>query len=299
MFNPTTLARTVSSLFANRLAMTLSSAIIACLLLFYTYQAWQSGDPGVFAFFALGLCVLVPLERLMPRHAQPFLRPHFVTDLMHVLLTGLLAYLPVALIFPLLQPLRIDATHEFIQSLPLFAQAISALIVQEFLIYWGHRFSHEVPILWRFHAVHHSVIYLDWLGGERRHPLDALFMSFCVGVPMLITGFDLVDLLLLGVFNALWDMTIHANLGWRLKFLDGIWVTTEYHHWHHADDLEARDKNYAGALPVFDWLFGTYHLPPNQKPAGYGIDSTMPDDYFGQLLQPFRPMRPKAQQDDT
>jgi len=29
--------------------------------------------------------------------------------------------------------------------------------------YWGHRLSHTVPFLWRFHAVHHSIDEMDWL----------------------------------------------------------------------------------------------------------------------------------------
>ena len=117
-----------------------------------------------------------------------------------------------------------------------------ALFISEFLIYWGHRFSHELPLLWRFHAVHHSSPNLDWLAGERRHPMDQIFMSFFVGIPMVLSGFSLVDLLIVGAIQNVWDMTIHANLGWRLKFLDGIWVTSEFHHWHHSIDKEARDK---------------------------------------------------------
>jgi sterol desaturase/sphingolipid hydroxylase (fatty acid hydroxylase superfamily) len=70
--------------------------------------------------------------------------------------------------------------------------------------------------------------------------------------------------------------------------MKGLWVTTEYHHWHHVADQEIRNRNYAGALPVFDWLFGTYYLPKDKLPDGYGIDTPMPNSYLGQLTQPFR-----------
>ena len=85
-----------------------------------------------------------------------------------------------------------------------------------------------------------------------------------------------------------WDMTIHANLGWRLKFMDGIWTTTEYHHWHHSMDRSARDRNYAGALPIMDILFGTYYMPKDKLPGPYGIEAHRPATYLGQLIQPFR-----------
>ena len=255
---------------------------------YYAYLQISEGQEGPLSFLVLGLCVLVPLERLMPRHAQRILRRGLHVDLLHAVLTGLLAFLPVMFVFPFLESIRSQSLAASIAELPLISQIALAFLAQEFLIYWGHRFSHEIPILWRFHSVHHSSEKLDWLAGERRHPIDGAIMAFFVGVPLLFLGFDLIDLLWLGVFNSLWDMTIHANLRWRLHFMKGLWVTTEYHHWHHVADQEIRNRNYAGALPVFDWLFGTYYLPKDKLPDGYGIDTPMPNSYLGQLTQPFR-----------
>ena len=255
---------------------------------YYTYLQISEGQEGPLSFLVVGLFILVPLERLMPRHAQRILRRGLHVDLLHAVLTGLLAYLPVMLVFPFLEPIRSQPLAASIAELPMISQIALAFLAQEFLIYWGHRFSHEIPILWRFHSVHHSSEKLDWLAGERRHPVDGALMAFFVGTPLLFLGFDLIDLLWLGVFNSLWDMTIHANLRWRLRFMKGLWVTTEYHHWHHVADREIRNRNYAGALPVFDWLFGTYYLPKDKLPDGYGIDTPMPNSYLGQLTQPFR-----------
>ncbi|MEM7079365.1 MAG: sterol desaturase family protein, partial [Pseudomonadota bacterium] len=244
-------------------------------------------------FMLLGFCVLLPLERLIPRHRMKVFRPQWMTDLFHVFMTSFLSVLPLIVIFPLLAPLRSDTLMAWVQAMPQWLQIVAALFITEFLIYWGHRLSHTIPLLWRFHAVHHSIEHLDWIAGERRHPIDGLLMAFFVGIPLLIAGFDLIDLLWVGLFNSLWDTTIHANLGWRLKFMDRIWVSTEYHHWHHSADLAARDTNFAGALPIWDILFGTYYLPSDRSPGPYGIDTHMPETYLGQLLQPFRPMQSK------
>ena len=56
----------------------------------------------------------------------------------------------------------------------ILALALVAAVVALFdlAIYWAHRWSHEVPALWRFHAVHHSTEHLDWISGFRNHPLD-------------------------------------------------------------------------------------------------------------------------------
>ncbi|MTA12756.1 MAG: hypothetical protein F2534_09175 [Actinobacteria bacterium] len=40
-----------------------------------------------------------------------------------------------------------------------------------------HHRSHTVPLLWRFHAVHHSTTHLDWISGFRAHPFDGAFAA--------------------------------------------------------------------------------------------------------------------------
>ena len=250
------------------------------------FQVLESGfEP--FLFVTLSILLIVPLERIMPRHQMRTFRPQLLTDFFHHFVSGFIGFVPLIFLYPILGGFQFQSLSSVIQSQPIWLQILEALVLSEFLVYWGHRFSHEVPLLWRFHSVHHSSENLDWLAGERRHPIDQFYMSLFVGIPMVLSGFSLVDLLIVGVLQNLWDMTIHANLRWRLKFLDGIWVTREFHHWHHSVDKDARDKNYSGALPIFDWLFRTYHLPSDKKPGPYGIDSHMPETYVGQLIQPF------------
>jgi len=261
----------------------LGLAIMTFVLIF---QVLESGfEP--FLFVTLSILLIVPLERIMPRHQIRTFRPQLLTDFFHHFVSGFIGFVPLIFLYPILGGFQFQSLSSVIQSQPIWLQILEALVLSEFLVYWGHRFSHEVPLLWRFHSVHHSSENLDWLAGERRHPIDQFYMSLFVGIPMVLSGFSLVDLLIVGVLQNLWDMTIHANLRWRLKFLDGIWVTSEFHHWHHSIDKDARDKNYSGALPIFDWLFGTYHLPTDKKPGPYGIDSHMPETYVGQLIQPF------------
>ena len=259
---------------------------LATMIFVLIFQVLESGFESLL-FVTLSILLIVPLERIMPRHQIKTFRPQLLTDFFHHFVSGFIGFVPLIFLYPILGGFQFQSLSSLIQSQPIWLQILEALVLSEFLVYWGHRFSHEVPLLWRFHSVHHSSENLDWLAGERRHPIDQFYMSLFVGIPMVLSGFSLVDLLIVGVLQNLWDMTIHANLRWRLKFLDGIWVTSEFHHWHHSVDKDARDKNYSGALPIFDWLFGTYHLPTDKKPGPYGIDSHMPETYVGQLIQPF------------
>ena len=258
-----------------------------------SYLAIESGIEAFF-FIVLSVLIIVPLEKLIPRHNMKFFRPHLLTDFFHHFVSDFIGFIPLILIVPTIENYQSQTLASLIQSQPIWLQILEALFLSEFLVYWGHRLSHQIPFLWRFHSVHHSVVHLDWLAGERRHPLDQFYMSLFIGVPMILSGFSLVDLLVIGVIQNLWDMTIHANLGWRLKSLDGIWVTSEFHHWHHSVNKEARDKNYSGALPLFDRMFGTFYLPDNKNPGPYGIDTHMPDTYFGHMIQPFLPVKPDS-----
>ena len=87
-------------------------------------------------------------------------------------------------------------------------------------------------------------------------------------------------------------ISIVANVRWRLKWLDGILATPEYHHWHHVK-APVQDVNFS--LPIIDKLLGTYYMPKDgTRPEIYGIDEPVPAGYLGQLAAPFR-RRERAQ----
>jgi hypothetical protein len=52
--------------------------------------------------------------------------------------------------------------------------------------------------------------------------------------------------------------------------------------------FEARDKNFAGLLPFWDVLFGTYYMPRDRRPTVFGTATAVPQGLIGQLAFPFR-----------
>ena len=170
------------------------------------------------------------------------------------------------------------------------------LVVFEAGSYWGHRWSHEIPFLWRFHAVHHSAEHIDWLVNTRAHPIDMVFVRLCGLVPIYVLGLARtahghadVGSMLVVLLATVWGFFIHANIHWRLGPLEWLVATPAFHHWHHTND-ENRDRNYASLLPMMDRLFGTLHLPAQHWPPVYGIDAAMPPGLAGQLLNPLSPV---------
>jgi sterol desaturase/sphingolipid hydroxylase (fatty acid hydroxylase superfamily) len=136
--------------------------------------------------------ILVPLERIFSLHPQKVLRKGFLPDLAYYFLNGLLPKLllvvPVAVGAWVLHFLVPAALRAYVGAMPLGVRFPASMIVGEVGYYWGHRWSHEIPFLWRFHAIHHSAEELDWLVNTRAHPVDIVFTRLCGFVPMYVLG---------------------------------------------------------------------------------------------------------------
>ncbi len=252
-------------------------------------------DPGGLAIaFVLCLAVFAPLESWLPHQTgRKFFRPGWLTDFIHFFIGDLLKKAAViAFALPVVLVLGKLVNHELqarILSQPWWLQLIEAQVIAEVGGYWGHRLAHEIPFLWRFHAIHHSSEQLDWLAAARVHPVDQGFTRLFAFVPLYLLGFSKSTfgaLIVLETFHAIF---IHANVRLRFGWLEKIISTPAFHHWHHANGgPDVINKNYAGLLPWVDRLFGTHHLPTDRMPERYGIDAPMPPGYLGQLAAPFR-----------
>ena len=88
--------------------------------------------------------------------------------------------------------------------------------------YWAHRLTHQVPLLWRFHSVHHSIEDMDWLASARVHPVDQVFTHGMVVVPLFLLGYNAGVFGGVVVFFTLLALFQHANV--RLRFPVVRWV---------------------------------------------------------------------------
>jgi sterol desaturase/sphingolipid hydroxylase (fatty acid hydroxylase superfamily) len=251
------------------------------------------------AFIALA-AIFRPLERVFPaKPGQKLLREHFRVDLwfflgQYLLWNGLTLWLLDHFGHGLREVIP-QSFRDGVASMPFWLQAIIVILASDFLIYWGHRFQHRVDFLWRFHAIHHSAEHLDWLAAHREHPVDSIFTIGLVNLPLWITGFPLETIALLVGFRGLWAIYIHSNVRLPIPWVRWLIGAPELHHWHHD---RARDAgNYANLSPVMDLIFGTY-VCPDHEPQSFGIHEPIPQNYWQQLIWPFR-RRPKPKPDDA
>ncbi len=242
--------------------------------------------------------IFIPLERVFARlKDQGIFRQGWETDLAHFFVSHLLVQVSV---FLTLLPARVFFTwainadlQKWVASLPFVAQFVGIVFVADFSEYWIHRAMHQVPWLWRIHAVHHSCEKMDWLAASRLHLLDIVVVRALTFVPLYVMGFANGPVFAYLVFVSFHAIFIHANVNFRFGWLDNVIATPRFHHWHHAAEREAIDKNFAVHLPLLDRLFGTCLLPREQRwPAAYGIKGhPVPEKYSAHLLYPFRGKR--------
>jgi len=238
--------------------------------------------------------IFVFIEKLFAlRPEQPIFRPEWQTDLAYFLLNHLL----VGFFFLATNKLvhagfdwAIDArVQTWIRSLPFVVELLLLVLIADLVQYWIHRAYHQVPLLWRFHAVHHSIEYMDWLAGSRMHMVEVLITRTLVLAPIVVLGFDkaVIDayIVLVG-FQAVLN---HSNVSVRLGPLARVVVTPNFHHWHHSQERAALDRNFAAHFTFLDTLFGTAIKIDRPWPQRYGVkDDYVPGGLLAQIWFPFR-----------
>ena len=268
------------------------SGIVVVLLTSALVLGALSVRGGIVVAMVVLAIIFIPLERLFALHPRQILRRGWRTDVVHYLINGVALkvgiVVAVAVVGTVLRAFVPASFRAAIAASPSWMQIVAALAITTVGGYAGHRAAHEVPLLWRFHRVHHSVREMDWLAANHLHPLDQIFVRSAAVLPLYALGFGRLSLGAFVVLTTLQAIFVHANV--RLTFGPLRWLiaTPQFHHWHHAREPEAYNSNYAGEFPLVDALFGTLYLPAHRWPAQYGIDDTEPAGYLRQLVWPLR-----------
>ena len=174
------------------------------------------------------------------------------------------------------------------QAVPFPLLVLITFLANEFWLYWVHRWLHS-RWGWPIHAIHHSDSHVNGFTQWRIHILEAVVMRLFalvmigwMGLPPAAAGAAALAVTLHAAY-------IHSPLDWEHGPLRMIIASPRFHRWHHLDAAPAYKTNLANAVPLFDWLFGTYRAP-HRLDAPMGARSAgVPDTDFGSLwLWPFR-----------
>lgn len=204
-----------------------------------------------------------------------------------------------------------------------FATAIFAVVMVlafDLGTYISHRMSHQMPVLWAFHRVHHSAEELNPLTLERKHPvysllsllIDCIIVAPLQGVILYLFGSE-ASVAVLAAANmafiafgycagSLRHTHIWLSYG---PVLDRILVSPALHQIHHSKAPKHFDRNYGEVLAIWDWMFGTLYQPKEREELEFGIgdEAVQPHpNLIAAMVEPFvytwRVMRRPAPQED-
>jgi sterol desaturase/sphingolipid hydroxylase (fatty acid hydroxylase superfamily) len=187
------------------------------------------------------------------------------------------------------------------------ALVVAALLLAYEFAYWlDHYLAHTIPFLWEFHKVHHSAEILSPLTNARMHPVDtvvyyninALVMGATGGLAQYALGKPLPDhrfwygSALVLVFSYTVGHLHHSHIWIAFTgFWGKLFLSPAHHQIHHSTNPIHFNKNLGHAVGIFDWLFGTLHIPQRKREKlTFGVEPrpANPHTISACLLQPVR-----------
>lgn len=284
----------------------MTGALGSCYLLFSQYGQSPAVAGGI-AVLLFGFIAIPLLERLMPYRKEwnknhGDLGPDVVYMLLNALIPRLWTPVQVVAVTALAAWLgtlygaqfdaQLDGSDEgrsvWPSEWPLIAQLVLMLIIAEFGRYWVHFAAHKVPLLWRFHAVHHSPKRLYFLNANRFHPIEKLLFQIPEVAPFVLLGTPVEVIALYFTFNGIHGLLQHSNIKLKGGGLNYVFSLTELHRWHHSQKIEESDRNFGNNLIVWDLVFGTFYHPQEREVKEIGlINPEYPQGLAGQMLAPF------------
>src|ERR1043165_7061871 len=102
-------------------------------------------------------------------------------------------------------------------------------------IYWWHRANHELPILWRFHEVHHRDAFLDATSALRFHFGEVVIAAVARAMVIFLLAIPLGSVLIFETLVLVAAIFHHSNarLPEALEQRLARWIITPSLHWVH------------------------------------------------------------------
>ncbi len=220
------------------------------------------------SFFLGVLVVMMILESLSPRRVRVVARGiHTFHNLLLVVINSVaLRLIPV---LSAVAAANWATTEQWgvlnLVAFPYWLNVLVSLLLFDLMIYGQHVMVHHVPLLWRFHKVHHADLDLDATSGLRFHTVEILFSMALKCLAAIGLGAPPEAIILFEVILNASSIFNHSNLFIPLKmdrFLRWIIVTPDMHRVHHSIIRSETNRNFGFNLPWWDWLFRTYQAQP-------------------------------------
>ncbi len=159
-------------------------------------------------------------------------------------------------------------------ELPYFASLVIGVLFLDMVIYLQHLMFHAVPLLWRFHMMHHADLDIDVTTGLRFHPVEILISMGIKVAAVAAMGPPVISVLIFEIILNATAMFNHSNVRMPEKidaFLRLLVVTPDMHRVHHSVTIRETNSNFGFNFPWWDRIFGTYRAQPAAGHEGMTI----------------------------
>src|SRR4051794_17061449 len=180
---------------------------------------------------------------------------------------------------------------------PRWAELLIMVVLLDYTLWWWHWATHRVPLLWRFHLVHHVDRDLDTTTALRFHFGELALSIPFRAIPVIVIGVDAQGLWLWQTILFASILFHHSNVRLPARIeraLVRLIVTPRMHGIHHSDSREETDSNWSSLLSLWDFVHRTIRLEVPQESIRIGVPAyDDPDDVtLGKILAlPFRRRR--------
>ena len=173
------------------------------------------------------------------------------------------------------------------------------ILLFDLTIYWQHRVFHMLPVLWRFHRVHHTDEDYDLTTGTRFHPISILISTILKIGLVIVSGASPLAILSAEIILNLTSMFNHSNICLPKqvdRVLRKIVVTPDMHRIHHSQEKIEHNCNFGFNFSFWDRFFGSYLQDSGQAQENMAIgivdyEGSATRSLFSLFLQPFRSER--------
>ena len=148
-----------------------------------------------------------------------------------------------------------------------------SVILLDMIIYWQHRLFHTVPLLWRFHKMHHADSHMDTTTGLRFHPVEIAISLGVKAAAVALLGIPAVAIVIFEVALNGFALFNHANIRLSQKWDDRVGrvlITQRLHRIHHSQAKAESNSNYGFSVSWWDRLFNSF------TPRAQYSDETLP-----------------------
>jgi sterol desaturase/sphingolipid hydroxylase (fatty acid hydroxylase superfamily) len=157
--------------------------------------------------------------------------------------------------------------------------------------YWTHRLTHMVPFLWAMHSFHHSANALTIVTGARHFWVEKILTGALLPILPILFVIPSGMATIVSFIYFLPDGCAHLNV--RIPMGRAItWVNSpQWHRIHHSVLPEHFNKNFAGALPLWDFVFGTAWVPGRDEYPATGLVPAEKVSVIDSVIWPLRHLR--------